>query len=600
MSFSKTGAIFKIASAKTLSSKSEWVEFKKTAAKQQVAEVKKEQQLKKESDFDVVAAVDTDKFIYIHTTIMAGVKVGENGYTITPETEKFINDNNDSWTCADLMKDYSSFRSATTFVEHDQRIENAKGKCIDAIARQMPDTVLIDVLFSVAKKHTDLVDNINMGIVNAVSMGCSTEKTICSICGNEAKTPDSYCDHIKNKKGQMVQCEDGVVRKAAEICKNNTFFDVSLVANPAFIGAVFRKVLSTSDQIDNQLLANLLARKIESHKIDGGMLLKAASKDENNIEIAMKDDSVEIKEGEKQVTLPETIPEKERTLISEVLKDSKKSTRFLDKIVKRFFGREAAHPILNTTDNDYSISRNDYTPIPYNSPYHTVDDFQECNCPELEIVESSKKSPVKTSSRFEQFECFNCNYTEDLWKVRAASIDNGSNEVVTCPECGFMTENTDVVKANVKTSFKPSRVDMMQLKDLGFSTSDVKKLTEDQMQVILTKDITKKMFQRNPNVGLMRANVLHNITRSLLAENGEKLDEKIEELRKGQVFTASKDIPVDDDEGALHFDEYGASVITKNERLKFIGTVQNGEYGLFKTQIGEEFFMPLGAKKNNS
>lgn len=110
MGFSKTGAIFKIAHSETLSCIGDWTSFKKSAAVKESTvdkstEVEKEG-LPKESDLEIVASVDTDKFIYIHTTIMAGVKTEDNGFWVTAETDKFANDNNDGWTCEDLLKDY--------------------------------------------------------------------------------------------------------------------------------------------------------------------------------------------------------------------------------------------------------------------------------------------------------------------------------------------------------------------------------------------------------------------------------------------------------------------------------------------------------------
>ena len=214
MSFTKIGAIFPIAQAH-LTNPEQWNSFKKkasigTAVVDETIKVADEakEAVDKNADFQVVADIDTNKFVYIHTTIMAGVKTAGSDYWVTPETEKYINDNHDAWKCADLLKDYHTFRRATTFVEHDQNIERAKGRCIDAIARKLPDTVLIDVLFSVDKRHDDLVNNITAGIINSVSMGCTTEKTVCSVCGNEAPDSEKYCSHLRNGKGQQFICKD--------------------------------------------------------------------------------------------------------------------------------------------------------------------------------------------------------------------------------------------------------------------------------------------------------------------------------------------------------------------------------------------------------
>jgi len=577
MPFSKTGAVFKIARSEETNIEN-WNAFKKTASTEKTS-LDKETQIKeaidKQSDFDVVASVDTDKFIYIHTTIMAGVKTSEKiSHYITSDTEKFINDNHDAWTCEDLIQDYPTFKRALTFVEHNQDLEKARGKCIDTIARKMPDTILIDVLFSVDKKHADLVDNIKNGIVNAVSMGCSTEKTICSICGNEAKDQSKYCSHIRNQKGSLVKCADGKTRRVAELCKGNTFFDVSLVANPAFAGAVFRKILS-SEQLGTQLLANLLSSKIESFTKNGETFLKAASLD---TEISIKKDGcICVRAGEQQVQ--EKLPDNETNNLTSILSDEKSATKFLSRIIGKFFNKDSGyHPITNieTNQHDYSISDENYSSIPSSQRHEQIRSETERQT-ELRLrepVEEGVISSKLTQPRTDMFECFHCGHKEEAWIIKAASIDNGFKNVYVCPDCGFFSE---LAKVN-KKAFAITTIDKLQLRDLGFHATDIKDLDPDQIELILSKEISKKDFEKNPNVSLTRAS-------------------KSSILKKGQVFVATLDIPVDDDEGVLHFDEHGASVITKNEKLIFVGTVENGEYGFFKTQSGEEFFMPTAGLK---
>jgi len=606
MAFPKVGGIFKIASSQTVDF-SQWKEFKastKSASQEQVAELDKSV---KSDDLEVVASIDPDNFIYIHTTIMAGVKTADNGYWIIPETEKFINDNNDSWTCDDLLKDYQSFRTATTFVEHQQHLELAKGKCIDAIARNVPnkDTILIDVLFSVDKRHKDLVANIQNGIINAVSMGCSTEYTLCSICGNKATNPTEYCDHIRNQKGAAIKCKDGNIRRVAEICKNNTFFDVSLVANPAFVGAIFRKILST-EEASRKILANLLNRKIEKQKSEKGTLLKAASIKDGDIEIHLSNSGeLHVKENSNEI-VSGNIPEDEATAFNAIFKNENAKTKFLGSIVDKYFskGSSYGHPIVDDSyGDDYTIDRENYDPIPYRDPHNVKDDFIKQDVVELEFL-SSSKTPLNKTSRISEFECYNCGYKQELWQVKAASIDSyGNCDILTCPGCNFKVEAE--IKYAAK-SYKPTRVDIMQLKELGFNDKDIKELSGDQIQIILRKEYTKKEFERDPMM-LRKSETVHNIQRGLNEEDQQDKMKKIhDELKKGNQIIASSDIPYEEeDEGIFHYDEHGASVITKNERLTFVAVVQNGEYGLFKTQFGEEFYMPMslankqGFKKNN-
>lgn len=447
MAFNKVGTIFKIANTKTVDPK-QWADFKKEAGIETAVIEEKRADTNKDAGFEVVAEVDPEKFIYIHTTIMAGVKTEANGFNITAETEKFINDNYDSWTCDDLLKDYPSFRRATTFVEHDQNLERAKGKCIDAIARQMPDTVLIDVLFSVDKKHKDLVANIESGIINAVSMGCTTSLTKCSICGNKASDSKDYCEHVRNGKGQMYPV-NGVMKRAAEICLDNTFFDCSLVANPAFAGAVFRKVL-TASQVSNHLLANILCNKVDSYS-KGEYLLKAASK-ADGISIEVKQDGTVSGEGVNTATLSKDDVKGLKDAIASIMKEEAASTSMIKRLADKFFGKkEATHPIENISTNikDFSIDRADYTGIDeeYHTPYTSVKPEAEAILVEDKKVREKGK---KRKAMLDMFNCHGCGFEAELWDIRAANIDLNNKDVIVCPKCRFITESSIAKVVNNK------------------------------------------------------------------------------------------------------------------------------------------------------
>jgi DNA-directed RNA polymerase subunit M/transcription elongation factor TFIIS len=621
MPFNKIGTIFNASKLEILPSLDNWKEFRKQANTS--ASFVNEQQIKeavdKEADFEVVASVNPDKFIYIHTTIMAGVTPEANGYWITPNTEKYINDNNDSWTCTDLLGDYKSFRRATTFVEHDQRLENARGKCIDAIARDMGDTILIDVLFSVDKRHTDLVANIESGIINAVSMGCSTAKTVCSICGNEATDPENYCSHVKQgNKGRVFVCTDSKKRKAAEICKGNTFFDVSLVANPAFAGAVFRKILSSSE-VSNHLLANILNSKIESIVNNNEMILKAASVSDM-VNISLKSNgNIEIKSGNQIYNAKEAMNEEEISSFKASLqslnqppKEEASKTMF-SKILETVFGKkQAVHPIQNLSDmKDFSISDQRYEDIPYHNPHNVLPQMtvgvQSIEAPNtftnpppgktpapielnilkpvmLRIIEIEEpKEKEEKAARVKEFKCLKCGYSEELWKIKAASVDAGLSESYECPNCFFIMESS--LFEDFKYIHKSSNIWFKQWQDIN-PVLNFKEAKIDDRNFILATDNGKIVLAFDKE-----ANEIHS-------------DYDLNTLEKvNNILIASKDIPVDKDEDCFWFDADGNSVISKGEKFSFITTVDDGEggkYGLFRTSKGEDFFMPMAYVNNNN
>jgi hypothetical protein len=555
MPFQKIGSIFKIANSQVISTLDQWSDFKKSAGLETAVidiPVEKEAKTDKTSNFEIVAEVDPEKFIYIHTTIMAGVTPEENGYWITPETEKYINDNDDAWAVEDLKSDYPSFRRAITFVEHDQNLEKAKGKCIDAIARKLPDTILIDVLFSVDKRHEDLVNNILANIINAVSMGCSTEKTVCTICGNEAKDSKDYCDHVKpGNKGRMFKCADGKLRKAAELCKGNTFFDVSLVANPAFAGAVFRKILSSS-QLSNQLLANILTSKIENFTT-GNTFLKAASAD---MEMTIKNNGdLEVKTADTNVKDNLSVNDLEniRNIISSTMQQEKQSSSILQKIIKSFFGKTALHPIENDSNQkDFSITTDNFDTIE-----NIENQQQQQTICEKEDFISSKVSKII---------CPNCSHSEQTWKFKAASIDNGISK---CSKCNFIIESK-IVEAFV------SYADKSRLTELGFDWRAIQKLTKDQIENIIMFDLTKDEFIADPNVAIRKSNVT------------------VKKVAFGKSFKVSKDIPVSKENDTYIYDEDGDALISKDETLEFVSS--NNDFEIYKTEINEKVYFPI--KKN--
>ncbi len=287
MSFTKRGSIFTITQSNQIKTANDWTSVvEKTSTAEGVIIHNNN---KPEGNNSVVCEIDLENYIYIHTTIMASVTLEpESDYWITKDTEKYINTNGDAWKRDILLNDYPSFiENGVVYVEHDQNPERAKGKVLDAIARDMGDTILIDLLFCVDRRHEDLVHNIETGIANAVSMGCTTRYTICSICGNVAHDEKEYCVHVKNYKNQYIKCADGVYRKCCELCFENTFYDCSIVANPAFAGAVFRKLVA-SDQVSSQLLANMICKKINSGEYENELMKVASVKTashpiENNV-----------------------------------------------------------------------------------------------------------------------------------------------------------------------------------------------------------------------------------------------------------------------------------------------------------------------------
>jgi hypothetical protein len=132
------------------------------------------------------------KYLLTHATIVASVdtvpvknaKLGavtEGGkrivrktadFRIKPGCDKYINNNLDSWSRDVLLKSYKTFIGAHSFVEHVQIEDLSKGRIIDAVARDIGESVYVDILVANDRKHSDLIEQIESGNLSTLSMGC--------------------------------------------------------------------------------------------------------------------------------------------------------------------------------------------------------------------------------------------------------------------------------------------------------------------------------------------------------------------------------------------------------------------------------------------
>lgn len=224
-------------------------------------------------------SLDPDKYLFTHCTIVASVdtesprdvklgkiKVGSRtidrryaDYYITPRSAQFVNNNGDSWSRRVLLASYPTFIGAHNFQEHVQLEEKSKGRIIDAVARDIGDSVYIDILVATDRRHASLVQDIESGKMGTLSMGCTTDFTICSECGHFAVDETELCDHIRHAKLNTFLDDHGQKRVIAELCGHIDFTDnpdapggvrfieASWVAVPAFPGAVMRNIMAAPE-----------------------------------------------------------------------------------------------------------------------------------------------------------------------------------------------------------------------------------------------------------------------------------------------------------------------------------------------------------------
>jgi hypothetical protein len=252
----------------------------------------------KNVDFrSILSDYHPDKYLLTHCTIISSVNTEEaidakksapyKDYYITPETSKYVNDNGDAWERELLLASYKSFIGAYNFLEHVQIAEDPylKGRIIDAVARDLGDTVYVDILVATDRKHIDLIEKIESGEIDTLSMGSNVEFTICTKCGNVATDETELCTCVKYLKKTTFADPTGKHRIIAELCAHKTkpdankFIEASYVAEPAFKGAVLRNIIIPDNVKESTTKAIKKAFDI-SVNLETDDLKKAASKND--------------------------------------------------------------------------------------------------------------------------------------------------------------------------------------------------------------------------------------------------------------------------------------------------------------------------------
>lgn len=213
---------------------------------------------------------DPGEFVLTHATLVASVdnyapksaKVGRMDvggvpvncpypdYRISAKTQKYINNNNDSFSRGTLLKSYRTLIGGHIFCEHVQIEALSKGRIFDAVARDVGDSIYVDILAGTHVSHEDLCKGILAGIVAKMSMGCDIAGAQCCKCGNWSADDTTICPDIQYYKGDVFQDEDGNPHRIAELCGHEslqgggvTFKEGSWVEMPAFEGAVARNLV---------------------------------------------------------------------------------------------------------------------------------------------------------------------------------------------------------------------------------------------------------------------------------------------------------------------------------------------------------------------
>ena len=246
---------------------------------------------------------NTKDYLFTHDTACCSVETEENGYWITPPCWELVNANGNAWTTPVLLASFKTFIGGENYLEHMQIPALSKGKILDAIARPVvhhsdkygnANIYVVDVLVATDRKHESLIERIESGKLNTLSMGTICCYTTCSICGKVIGDNDKNCEHIDKHLGQMVTCQDGKDRICSELCgavdengnyieDSNKFIEISWVSHPAFQGAVVNAFVET-----NEIKATREKEKDELAKLFDGNLFERLKVADTDSKIALK------------------------------------------------------------------------------------------------------------------------------------------------------------------------------------------------------------------------------------------------------------------------------------------------------------------------
>lgn len=196
-------------------------------------------------------------FLYVRVRAVSAGNVIEhnNGYAELVGMEELMdnldkyaskirgaNDNGDFFSYDELKRTYKTFIGKAAFVDHqNENVEEARGIILDAIWNERGK--FVELLIAVDKKaFPELCRGVEMGYITDVSMGCRCEKSVCSICQNEAITEEDFCDHILSSKGRTIDN-----KPVFEDNLGIEFFEISFVSQGADKQAkILEKVASKS------------------------------------------------------------------------------------------------------------------------------------------------------------------------------------------------------------------------------------------------------------------------------------------------------------------------------------------------------------------
>lgn len=238
--------IVKVASLDTLT-------LEKATKEEKVASLECECSKKKKEPINVIEKKDTDNFLYfVARAIDADIPNGNGDYFPLKEIES----------------SYQTFVGKGLYLNHDSdKAEKAVGKIIDAylVKDEENKRAWVETICKIDKiAQPEIARQVQTSIIDSVSMGCTCETAVCSICDVEMHTKDDFCDHMKTGLLRKFQRQTGEEMTCYSINKGLHFNELSLVNIPADPDAKIHKIIAQKvcglKQVNLEMVATALGK----------------------------------------------------------------------------------------------------------------------------------------------------------------------------------------------------------------------------------------------------------------------------------------------------------------------------------------------------
>lgn len=248
-------------------------------------------------------------------------------------TANVPNANGDYFPDDELEKSYESFIGKNLHLNHDaDDVAKAVGKIIDAWFVRTDGDIYVVCLCKIDKKlHPELARNIETGIIDSVSMGCSCQECECSVCGCKAHNESEMCEHLKNFLGREIDV-NGEKKKVSSINRGITFNELSLVGDPADSNAHMYQIYANKRGNDMKKKAMQDGKTEDVVQEEVKQEIEKTLKDKEETETKAEEKTVKEEVKEVKEEIKETVEQLDQA--KEVIEEKKEELKELKEEVK--------------------------------------------------------------------------------------------------------------------------------------------------------------------------------------------------------------------------------------------------------------------------